>query len=259
VRSAGEALLWLGLLVAFSPVLVDLAQHLGEEAWARYVLVFPFLLALCVARDGSRPRGSALGYALLVPAILVELGAIGGSTMVSARPTLPLAVIGLCLAFGLARVRTALLALWLIPIPHRILRMPSPELETGLLSPLVGLLDALGAELRLEGSRVLAAAGELEFLDFDGGLTLVALLSGLGWYAGLRARKGLFGIVVRAISWGALAIPLQLLALLLALLALLLGEPAAGRFFLTHVLWIAVAVAGIAWAETGGKRGRLPA
>jgi hypothetical protein len=258
VRSALGVLLWLGLLVAFSPVLVNLAQHLAVEAWARYVLVFPFLLVLCIVRDSARLRPSALGYVALILAILIELGAIGGSTMVWARPPLPLAVIGLCMAFGLAPLRTTLLACWLIPIPHRILRMPSPELETALLSPLVGLLNALGAKLRLEGSRVFAATGELEIFDFDGGLTLVALLSGLGWYAGLRERKGLFGIVGRAIWWGALAIPLQLLALLLALMTLVLGAPSLGRFFLSHVLWVSVVVACIAWIEIGMKRDRAP-
>jgi len=250
------ALLWLGLLVAFSPVLVNLVQHLEEEAWARYVLVFPFLLALCIAQDSSRPRASALGYVALTLGILIELVAIGGSTMVYARPALPLAVIGLCAAFGLASTRTALLACWVIPVPHQVLRMVSPELETALLRPVTGLLDAVGAELRLEGSRVLAPAGELEVFDFDGGLTLVALLVGLGWYAGLRRRCGLFGILRRAVLWGALALQLQLLALLLALLALVLGAPSLGRCFLTHVLWVLVAAVGIAWTEIGVKADR---
>jgi hypothetical protein len=225
------ALLWLGLLVAFSPVLANLLQHLEEEAWARYVLVFPFLLALCIARYPSRLRASALGYVALTLAILIELVAIGGSTMVWARPALPLAVIGLCGAFGLASTRTALLACWLIPVPHRVLRMLSPQLETCLLRPLTGLLDALGAELRLEDSRVLATGFELEVFDFDGGLTLAALLAGLGWYAGLRRGCGLFGTVGRAVLWGALALPIQLLALL----ALVLGAPSVGRFFLTPI------------------------
>ena len=250
------ALLWLGLAVAFSPVLVNLVQHLEEEAWARYVLVFPFLLALCIAQDSSRPRASALGYVALTVGILIELVAIVGSTMVWARPALPLAVIGLCGAFGLASTRTALLACWLIPVPHFVLRMLSPQLETGLLRPLTRLLSPLGAELRLEGSRVLATGFELEVFDFDGGLTLAALLVGLGWYAGLRRGCSLFGTVGRAVLWGALALPIQLLALLLALLALVLGAPSVGRFFLTHVLWVVVAVAGIACIEFGVKADR---
>ena len=124
-----SAVLWLGVAGAFSPVLVDLLRHCAEEPWARYVLVFIPLLAVCVRQSQAGARASADGYLWLLVGILIELVAIRANAIRMARPGLALAVIGLCRGFGLASLPASVLAFWLVPVPSMILALLSPDLE----------------------------------------------------------------------------------------------------------------------------------
>jgi hypothetical protein len=235
--------------VAFSPVLVNLASHLAAESWARYSLIFPPLLVWCALREREPPRASRDGFLWLALAIPLELLAVGSTMTTLARPGVPLAVIGTCRALGLTSGATALLALWMIPLPKFVSAFASPELETVLLRVAGAAVGLLGGEVSIEPSRAFAAGGELKVAHCDGGLPLAALLSGLGWYASLRAGAGLRACVRGAVTWGLLAFPLQALAVLLAVGMLVLGGPEVGRQLLSHGLWMAAAVAGLAWAE----------
>jgi hypothetical protein len=86
-------------IVAFSPVLVELAGHMRAEAWARYALVFAPLVAIVLARDTpATPRRD--GLLLLGLALAVELFCLVGHTTRLARPAFALAIIGLCRALG---------------------------------------------------------------------------------------------------------------------------------------------------------------
>jgi hypothetical protein len=230
-------------------VLVDLALHIAAEPWARYSLVFPPLFAWCLIHDKVPARAGRDGFAWLALAILLELVAVGGGMTRFARPGLPLAAIGTCRIFGLGPGRTALLALWTIPVPKIVIAFASPGLETTLLRVASAAAGLLGADVGVEGCRAFAAAGQLELTDSDGGLPLAALLSGLGWYASLRCGGSLLACLRRAVAWAVLAIPLQLLGVLAAVTALAMGAPAVGRLLLDHGLWTATAAAGLAWAE----------
>ena len=88
----------------------------------------------------------------------------------------------------------------------------------------------------------------MESSSYDAGFPLVALLTGLGWYAALCARCGLPQAAARALRWGLAAVPIQLACLVVASIVLLAGAPRAGRFLLDQA-WIPVAVAGIAIAR----------
>jgi hypothetical protein len=247
--------LWLAVGLAFSPVLVDLAHHLAVEPWARYSLIFPPLLVWCASRERVTPQAARDGFWWLGLAILLELLAVGGGVTRLARPGLPLAAIGICRAYGLVSARTALLALWAIPIPHLVSAFASPGLERTLLGIGVVAANALGGNVDVLGSRALVSGGELAVAPFDGGLPLAAMLSGLGWYASLRCETGLSAAVRRALTWGALAIPIQALAVLIAVGALTVGAGGAGRLFLTHGLWLTVAALGLFWAESLRRQG----
>lgn len=244
----GGLMPWLALLAAFSPVLADLIRHLASEPWARYAFVFAPLLAVCVVTSRDRCRRSADGYLWLAVGVGIEFFALVGNMARFGRPAFALGVIGLCRAFGLASTRVAALALWLTPVPRFILTRFSPEVETALLDLVSRAAWVLGAEFRVEGSRVLAHSAVLELYPSDGGLPLVALLSGLGWYASLRAGDRLWATLQRAMVWGAMALPIQIFAISVAVGTLAAGMPSASRFLLDH-LWVGATLTGVVWIE----------
>jgi hypothetical protein len=244
-----SAVLWLGLVGAFSPVVADLLCHCAAEPWARYALVFVPLLAVCVRQSRAGARQSADGYLWLLAGILIELVAIRADAIRMARPGLALAVIGLCRAFGLASAPASALVLWLIPVPSMILALASPDLEMAWARLALGPLGWLGAQMSLEGARVLAPAGVLALRPSDGGLTLLALLSGLGWYASIRAGRDAPAAARRALAWGASAIPIQAAGMLLALGALASGSPELARPMLDSIVWGVAAAVALAWIE----------
>ena len=241
-------LAWSALLVAFSPVLFDWFQHLAAEPWARYVLVFAPLLTIAIVSSRDRVQPSSRGYVLLAFAIVFELFALRGDLARVARPAFALGTIGLCQVYGLAPMRTAALALWLTPFPSFV--MKGLSLQTALLGGLVPIANLFGAELSLEESTVVFPSGALEVLPADCGLPLVALFSGLAWYASVRAGASLPATAVRAVTWSAIALPLQTVVMLAALAT---GSPGAARSILDHV-GVVAAMAGFAWIELRLRR-----
>jgi hypothetical protein len=238
-------LAWLALLVAFSPVVLELFRHLGAQPWARYVLIFAPLLTIAIVTSRDRVQPSSRGYVLLSLAIVFEFVALRGNLARFARPTFALGAIGLCQVQGLAPVRAAALALWLTPVPSFANDL---GLQTALLGVAIPLARLFGAELSFEESTVVAPSGVLEVLPSDGGLPLAALFSGLAWYASVRAGASLPATAIRAITWSAVALPVQVAVMLAALAALAAGSPGAARSVLDHV-GVVAALAGFAWIE----------
>lgn len=140
---------WIGiaLVIAFSPVLADLGRHLLAEPWARGVLIFPWLVFVSarVDRPDRTPRFGRVWVALALGAALVfQLLAIGGDAIRIARVGVVVAAaIGLW-GIGAAGPRTALLALWLVPVPSFASEAASPGFETAM-----GRLAALWPGLEL--------------------------------------------------------------------------------------------------------------
>jgi hypothetical protein len=244
-RQLLRGLLWLALAICLSPVLVDLARHLAAEPWALYVLLFPPILARCALRERPDAPSARMGAALLAIALALELVAVGGGVERLGRLGLPLAVIGMSRAFGLLSWQAALLSLWWVPLPHFLLSLFSPALETVWLHVVAWPLDRVGADIAVEAALVRAGAGELALSEPDGGLPLAALLSGLGWYASARLREGPWRCVRRAATWGAFAFPLQAAAVGLSAAGLVLGVPGESLQLFLQLFWIPTAAAGL--------------
>jgi hypothetical protein len=241
-------LAWPALLVAFSPVLLELLRHVAAEPHARYVLVFAPLLTIAIVTSRDRVQPSSRGYVLLALAIVFEFFALRGDLARFARPAFALGTIGLCQVQGLAPLRTAALALWLTPVPSFV--MSGLGLQTALLGVALPLANLFGAGLSLEESTVVFPSGALEVQPSDGGLPLAALFSGLAWYASVRAGVSLPATAVRAVTWGAVALPVQAVVMLAALGA---ESPGAARLVLDQV-GVVAALAGFAWIELRLRR-----
>jgi len=251
-----DLVLWAALLAALSPSLADLAQHWVVEPWARASALFVPLWLLCAWRDRAPRRPHADGYLLLALGLAVSLAAVGGGMARLGRPGIPLAVVGLARALGRPSPPCALVALWLIPVPDALVERLSPGLEAAVPALAAAVARAFGAQAEWIGGRLVAPAGALAFDAADGGLPLVWVLAGLGWY-GAAARRGPLrdaGLAaLRAAPW---ALAAQLLGLLAASGLVVAGRPAAAAVLLRDGVWSAAAAFGLWRAQRGTARAR---
>lgn len=238
-------LLGVASFVALSPLLVDLARHLGAEPWARYAALFGPLLLWAAWSDPLRSPPRADGLLWLAAGVALAFVAVGGGMPRLGRPAIPLAVVGLARLLGRPSPARALLALWIVPVPT-VLTRAAPQLQIALGE----LVERWAGGLRLEraGDHVslVAAQGALPLLPSDGGIPLAALLAGLAWYGAARRGGSLAQAAGQALRWAPWALPIQVLALALAVGLLQIGQPAAARAWLDHGVWALVAAVGLA-------------
>jgi hypothetical protein len=250
--------LWLGLAAALSPVLADLAQHWAAEPWARYSAVFvPLALSLAWSDAPSR-RPRADGWLWIALALALALVSAGGGMARLGRPAIPIAVLGLARVLGRPAPVRAALAVWVVPLPNALLQATSPGLEWLVGAGLARAAAGLGIPLQWVQTRdfvgLTAPGGSLALGGVQGGLPLVALLAGLGWYAAARHDAPLRAAARRALRWAPWGLVVQAAAIALAAVLLAAGSPGAARGLLVHATWIAVAACGLVLAGAVGLR-----
>lgn len=225
-----------GLLFALSPVLYDWALHVVEEPAARYAAMFPLLFLFGLSRT-EKIRGRADGYLWLLLAGLVAVICIGGGFTRFGRLAVPLAVIGLCRASGLASFRGACLMLWFVPLPHFVQALAWPEGAVLWFQLGISMLSPLDMRLMVEPPAVAAFGSRILLQPVDSGLSLMVMLSGLAYYASWQKRDGWAKTIMRMSTWSLLGVPLQGLAVVLALLLLYAGQPEWSRMFMDDFIW----------------------
>lgn len=247
-------LAWALLALALAPVLAELAGHAWQEPWAGYAGLFMALFAAAALRERRPSRGRADGLLLLAGALALELVAVVGGPLRLGRPALPAAALGLARVLGRPSLPVALLALWWVPVPSALAKLASPALESAWLALAALPWELAGSGLVVEGPLATWAGARFQADHPDGGLPLLALFAGLGWYAALRAGGGLRSALLGALRWAPLALPAQLLAFEAALLGLAVGGPAAAEAALAPGAWIACGGLGLLRAERGSRR-----
>jgi len=248
-----EALLWSGLLAAFSPTLLDLGQHLLERPWLAYALVFPLLFARCARQESSPSASGGLGWVAAGLALELVVIFLGGVRW--ARPALALAATGLCRHLGVGTWRSRLL-LWLaVPLPSVLIKAVGRPLQMFWSRSAAELASFFSdARVAIDGYDLVTPAGRLGLTVYDGP-PLAVLLAGLAWYAGIRLHRPPLRAALLSAAAAALALPLQLLATLAALGLTAAGGGPAARLLLTHAPWLAVT--GLALAVIEGRARRL--
>jgi len=255
-----ELLLWGLLGLAASPVLVDTVRHFAGTPWASYCLVFWALFVRELLRKpvDVYPRG--VGWLLVAAGIGIELVMVQAGWPRMGRPGVALAMLGMALGLGHPRPVVALLALWAVPLPSFAANLASPGLERLLFSLAGFVLAPLGIALEVvlpHPDETLATVGSREMPVFgaDGGLYLAALLAGLAFYTAVRAQLRPIPLLRRMIAWAALALPIQLAAVIAACAILAAGWPETARLGLSYSPWILTALAVFALQlPDGGKR-----
>lgn len=257
VQRMQAALVACAVVLAFSPVLRDLLRHFAGSPWTLYSVGFLPLLWACARRDPPVGRSHWDGYLWLLVGVALELLAVAGGAIRIGRLGLPFGAIGLLRILGRGSLPTLILSLWLIPIPNSITELLSPSLEGAQLAISSFVLRSLGFDVMTRGATLVLGNRSWALLPAHGGLPLVALLSGLGWYTALRTGSDLLGAARRMLLWAALGIPLQGLALLFAALVAVLISVDAARIGLDFGL--PVLVFGVAlWCVDGGPRRESP-
>jgi hypothetical protein len=182
--------------------------------------------------------------------LLIELAGLAGGSPGIARLGLPISVVGLSLWTGVPRLMTALLALWVVPIPGTLYGLTTPNLESAYARFGAAMIGALGADISASGPLIRSGAERLELDPYHSGIHLIVVIAELSWYAAVR--KGLSPMValVRTAGAALLAIPLQLFAVWAAVLLLVAGAPEVANFWLDHGLWLLTAVLGVVLIET---------
>ena len=233
-------LFWSGLAVAFSPVIQNLAEGLLAYPSQRYTLLPILLMGLLLRHDArshtdTRP---ALGLALLIAGLAALVLGVAGASWTIARVGLPVAAVGMSFVTGRPAIAVILLSFALIPLPHFVQQMTTPQLESMLVEVGSGVMTRLGIELEGGGPLLLYHGERFELEPYDGGIMTAIVLSQFGWYVSLRAGRTLGQCVVRSFGWALLAVIVQPILVVVCIASLPLGIPDVGRFFLTHGLWL---------------------
>ena len=223
--------LMLATVFALSPVLVDVWQQWIGFPWTRSSAVFAPLCVLLLWR-AEREQPHRDGLAVLVLAIVATVLLVAGDRLAWARLLIPLAIIGLCRARGIADLRTALLCVFALPLPGLVNKWLAPALPEFVIGAATLPLRAVGAVVERTADQIAVSGHWLEFEPSDGGASLIFLFAGLGWAGAVAARAPL---AKRVIGWSLCAIPVQaaIWALALVLLASLGAPPA--RAALDHL------------------------
>jgi len=234
------------LVLAFSPVIVDLFRHVYQYPWARTVIVFPWLVWIVVGlrrRDRHAAPSVRLAWLSLGAAVLIQFIAIEGVEIRFARLGLVGAAVVSAWATGVLRGSEAMLLVWLVPIPSTILLMGDPVLVRG-----VGSVGAAlgGADVVADGRTTLLALGQqsLTLGPADSGLSLCAALAGIGWFRAVANPSSRFSeAITTALFWGLAGLLVQILLVAGAARS---GSPVTAREILDEGGWVIVVLVGLA-------------
>jgi hypothetical protein len=250
---------WLALGCAFGPVLIQLADRIPEAPFGWGVLLAPALMISLATRDQRRAlprRGWA--QALLIIGLVIELLGLAGGSPGIAGLGLPVSVVGVALWTGAPPVRTALLALWALPIPTTAYGLTTPNLESAYAEFGAACAAMLGAELDASGPLIRTGVGRLELDPYHSGIHLAFVATELVWYAAARNGTSVQKALARMAVVALLAFPLQVVAVLAAIALLVAGAPEAATFWLDHGVWLLTALLGVVWIETRRARSKQP-
>ncbi len=241
------------VFVASGPALVNLGEHWIAHAWSRYSLVFLPLLIVAIRSDRHDDSGRAqrwLGAGLIAAALVVQLAAVIISHVQVGRPALAVAIVGLLLLRQTASLRCALLALWVVPVPHGLMNFLGGDASVEwIFESAAALLAPLGFTYDISRHWVVADTAEFHLRTVYLGLPLLVHLLGLGWYSCVR-RSTDFWTTLGVLVLLALSAPaIQFLAIVVALLAVQAGHLVVADAMLETGSWIVTAAIAIFWIE----------
>ena len=197
-------LAWTALLLAFSPVLVDLATEPVQTVGERVILLAAAAAAIGAAL-APRPRAASPGDGGLAIAggLALELVGIAAGAWSLARLGFPVASLGLARALGWPSPWGLLPLFAAVPIPTSLLELLAPPLQSAVTGLSARIWECGAPGITAHASGLVTPRGLLEISATDIGIRSAVALGAVGWARGLRSGDG----GRRAIQWasGALA------------------------------------------------------
>lgn len=243
-ESRRNLLYWLGLVLAFSPVLQNLIAGIRHDPNQRYTLLAPLLIGLLLRHDpASRcTRRVGAGVALVVLGLFAQSIGIAGSSWSIARVGLPVGMLGVALLTSRPALAVVVLAFGVVPLPDSVGHLASPGVESMLGRAAGEVLSWFGIAIHTGGPLLSYNGERLELEAFDSGIVTSSLFFAVGWYRAVRLGRRIPSVAVHAVIWGLVAVAMQPVAVILCVAALPLGAPDLGRFVLTHGAWLGLAL-----------------
>jgi hypothetical protein len=243
--------LWLALALTFSPVIVEWIED-WPNLFSAGSLLLPIAMLIRLATSVRPPAaswGRSTGVALVFLGVIAELFGISVGAWSIARVGLALAVTGMLMWLHRWSFAAAAIALGCVPVPAFAALVTTPTFEVAYGTVAAGLLDRIGLGVPMIGPLVGSGSSVLELQPAYNGLHASWLLALIGWYAGVR-RLGTGWQALRRAAIGALlGPPIQFVATVVAIALVAAGYAGVGRSWMEQGLWIAIAIAGIAWVE----------
>lgn len=252
--SREAAWLWAGLAVAFSPALAELASHWREEPWARYSALALWLLPRSATALRERSPGRRDGLILVLAGLSLEVFAAAAGPAKLGRPGLVLGVLGMARALGHPPLRIAALAVFLVPVPAALVRLPAPLLRPLLEVPAAALAGALGASVEAVSLGIARGDALLRVYPHDLGVPLAALFAGAAYAASVVRGAAVTRALLAAAAASLTALPVQLGALVVAALVLEARGPELARSWLDDGPWLLAALAALAAFEAARRQ-----
>jgi len=257
-RPGQEILFWLALLIALSPTLFELTEHWQTNAWARYSLGFLPLL-ICAVRGGTVGRTyRSIAFWLLLFCLVGQFAVGFVSLPRLARPLAGLAIVAFLLHREQASPRTALLAVFLIPVPSVFIVsiLHGNELAGAFAEAGAATLRVFGISATALGREIHTANGELRLTAYWSGLLLSFQALGLGWYYALQRGLGLRSSGIALAAAVPLAFALQLALVVLAAAATAGGAKPLPGLLIDPGSWLiafAIGVVASHWPSEGSE------
>lgn len=258
--AAARWLLWLACGFAFSPVVRELIAD-WADVFAAGSLAVPVVLLLRIAwlprgrRAAWAPR---LGLLAVLAGLAIELLGIAAGAWSIARIGPALTIGGMLVWAGRWSVAEAAIALWLVPIPAFAYVSTTPTFETAYGAFATAAVGALGLAVEQSGPLIRSETAVLELQPAYNGLHVTWLLALIGWYGAVRRGGDLLLAIRSALLRALLGPPIQLVATGVAVAAVALGAPGAGRLWMEHGLWMAVALVGCLGSELAVRTAPSP-
>lgn len=229
---------WLGLGIASSPAIGNLARQLVLDPPHRYVLLALLLTGLLLTDEDRAPGastgfGRAGGWSLLILGFVAQLVGVASASAFIANLGIPTALLGVGLILGRPRPETLILTFGLVPIPGFLLVMGSPGVESWLAERLASILGLLSGSVEAGGPLLTDRGRRFELFAVDAGYLTAVCAAEWGWYRAARAACPLPEIARRALTTALLGWLAQPVILVLCAATLTIGIPDLGRFLLS--------------------------
>jgi len=189
-------ILWIVLVLASIPIILDYIDHVLGHSWAWYVWVFPVCVVSSVRRTKRRAARTIPAILLIVLGVIIEIYASASGILRLGRPGFLLVASGVLEADGRLDFRRFVMMTLAIPIPHTLLTIIGTPLLFLNVTLLKHTLQALCIPALATAQGIERPIGMVAFKAVDVGWTSAIFAFGLVWVLFASRRSSLLQALI---------------------------------------------------------------